>query len=218
MSEQNSNENMYTSSPFNQIEQKDNLLLATPAQRFCAVFINQMLIGIIFMPLSMHYALFIASIINSDLIKDSNGSSPVIRSLMISKLQQWWTSTPTQTIIALTIILLLILTIWQIVWMSKYGQSIGKRISNIRVVTTTGDNPGFIRNVLLREILFKLLLIAGIVFTFGLGFLLYILSMLLVFITSIKRRMLQDYLAQTIVVKVDKPISDKKIKIRTMKI
>lgn len=52
---------------------------------------------------------------------------------------------------------LLILTIIQIHWMSKYGQSIGKRIMNIKVIGENGQNPGFIGTVLVREILFNLI-------------------------------------------------------------
>ncbi|WP_037586488.1 RDD family protein [Stenoxybacter acetivorans] len=51
----------------------------------------------------------------------------------------------------------------QLVWMTKYGQSIGKRIFGIKVVKLNGENPGFLSNVLLRECVFYLI-IFGFIF------------------------------------------------------
>lgn len=112
---------------------------------------------------------------------------------------------------------LLILTIIQIHWMSKYGQSIGKRIMNIKVIGENGQNPGFIGTVLVREILFNLivkiiLLILGLLFVrilhmdeiffeFSFGYIKPIACLIMLFITSNNRRTLQDYLAKTLVIK-----------------
>ena len=112
---------------------------------------------------------------------------------------------------------LLILTIIQFLWMSKYGQSIGKRIMNIKVIGENGQNPGFIGTVLIREILFNLiikiiLLILSLLFVrvlhmdeeffeFSFGYITPIACLIMLFITSNNRRTLQDYLAKTLVIK-----------------
>ncbi len=112
---------------------------------------------------------------------------------------------------------LLILTIIQFLWMSKYGQSIGKKIMNIKVIGENGQNPGFIGTVLVREILFNLivniiLLILGLLFVrvlhmdeeffeFSFGYITPIACLIMLFITSNNRRTLQDYLAKTLVIK-----------------
>ena len=111
----------------------------------------------------------------------------------------------------------LILTIIQILWMSKYGQSIGKRIMNIKVIGENGQNPGFIGTVLIREILFNLiiniiLLILSLLFVrilqmneeffkFSFGYITPIACLIMLFITNNNRRTLQDYLAKTLVIK-----------------
>ena len=112
---------------------------------------------------------------------------------------------------------LLILTIIQFLWMSKYGQSIGKKIMNIKVIGENGQNPGFIGTVLIREILFNLiikiiLLILSLLFVrilhmneeffkFSFGYITPIACLIMLFITSNNRRTLQDYLAKTLVIK-----------------
>lgn len=112
---------------------------------------------------------------------------------------------------------LLILTIIQFSLMSKYGQSIGKRIMNIKVIGENGQNPGFIGTVLIREILFNLiikiiLLILSLLFVrilqmneeffkFSFGYITPIACLIMLFITNNNRRTLQDYLAKTLVIK-----------------
>ena len=112
---------------------------------------------------------------------------------------------------------LLILTIIQIHWMSKYGQSIGKRIMNIKVIGENGQNPGFIGTVLVREILFNLivniiLLILNLLFVrvlhineifveASLNYVVPITCLIMLFLTSYNRRTPQDLLAKTLVIK-----------------
>lgn len=116
--------------------------------------------------------------------------------------------------------------IWQIVWMSKYGQSVGKRVMKIRVLTLDGDNPGFFGTVFMREIVYNIILsvinfmvtfIAGIMFaSINEGTTQTILQLIInlisiapsiiclvmLFLEKNNRRTLQDYLAKTIVVRV----------------
>ena len=111
----------------------------------------------------------------------------------------------------------LILTIIQILWMSKYGQSIGKRIMNIKVIGENGQNPGFIGTVLVREILFNIiakiiLLILSLLFVrvlhmneifveVSLNYVIPITCLIMLFLTSYNRRTPQDLLAKTLVIK-----------------
>ena len=112
---------------------------------------------------------------------------------------------------------LLILTIIQFPLMSKYGQSIGKRIMNIKVIGENGQNPGFIGTVLVREILFNIiakiiLLILSLLFVrvlhmneifieVSLNYVVPITCLIMLFLTSYNRRTPQDLLAKTLVIK-----------------
>ncbi|WP_037586487.1 RDD family protein [Stenoxybacter acetivorans] len=121
----------------------------------------------------------------------------------------------------LTLVLLLPIAygIWQLVWMSQYGQSIGKRIVGIKVISLDGENPGFLSNMLLREVSFNVIslgflrivvfLLANLGFEERtwtvslLGFPLLV-CLIMLFRTQTQRRTLQDYLAGTLVVKARK--------------
>ncbi|WP_084224409.1 RDD family protein [Stenoxybacter acetivorans] len=111
------------------------------------------------------------------------------------------------------------LIIWQCVWMSRHGQSIGKRIVGIKVIKLNGENPGFVGNVLLREIVYYLIIgvilgIIGVIFfngfdtessiLNGLANIPYMICLVMLFQTKTWRRTLQDYLAGTLVVKAEK--------------
>lgn len=124
-----------------------------------------------------------------------------------------------------TVVLSLGLLVWQLVWMSTRGQSVGKRIMGIRVVDMAGQNPGFVGTVLMREVVFQLIIL---VVTFVIGFVFGILLALagapdaieqydilfdiisyipsliclgMLFNKNSLRRTLQDYLAKTMVIK-----------------
>lgn len=119
----------------------------------------------------------------------------------------------------ISILLLLALCIWQIVWMTKRGQSIGKRLMGIRVIGLEGQNPGFVGTVLMREIVFNcivaaIVLIIGAVLGTGhsasggaslmdlLSNVPSLICLIMLFRPQTMRRTLQDYLAKTIVIKV----------------
>lgn len=109
--------------------------------------------------------------------------------------------------------------IWQIILMSKTGQSLGKRLMNIKVIGMDGRNPGFIGTVLLREMVFNMIVtIVSLILTFifvGLlnfpetltsNFFEYLTPFILLVMLFRKKtlhRTLQDYLARTIVIKVN---------------
>ena len=124
-----------------------------------------------------------------------------------------------------TVLLGLGLLVWQLVWMTTRGQSVGKRILGIRVVNMEGQNPGFVGTVLMREVVYQLIIlvitfivgfIAGMFLAVGgaleaideysilfdvLGYIPGIICLIMLFNKNNMRRTLQDYLAKTIVIK-----------------
>lgn len=101
-------------------------------------------------------------------------------------------------------LLLLIYGIYQIVIMSKDGQSLGKKIMKIKVVNEEGENPGFVGTVLVREIAFNVILsILGLVPFVGsfIGLIVWFVMLVMLFSVSKDRRTFQDMLAKTYVVK-----------------
>lgn len=119
---------------------------------------------------------------------------------------------------ALLWLLPVIITIAQIILLCKHGQSIGKRLMNIRLLKTDGSNPSFTGAILLREVVFDLILTAiSSIFIFlvspnlsssnGLSEMISVLAYLVCLImlfTAKDRRTLQDWLAGTIVVQLPK--------------
>ena len=94
---------------------------------------------------------------------------------------------PTEAIVYLPIIAFFIL---QVVWLSTRGQTVGKRMVGIKIVSVkTGTNLGFVSNVVLRDWLTILL---GIIPAFGL------IDILLIFRND--RRCIHDLIAGTSVV------------------
>lgn len=88
--------------------------------------INQVLTFLIFIPL---YILISLSIVDTA-DYDTGNATDLHQSLNLDFVN--WISQPTtKIIIALTIIVLIVYTLWPIYWMSKYGQSIDKRILKI---------------------------------------------------------------------------------------
>lgn len=120
-------------------------------------------------------------------------------------------------------LVLLAYALLQLRWMSRNGQSVGKKIMNIRVLKTDGNNPGFVGTVLLREVAFNLMAGFGAAVVGYLAVLLAGLSVeaveplanvvsLAVMVACVAmlfnkkkdRRTLQDYLANTVVVSLPK--------------
>lgn len=121
--------------------------------------------------------------------------------------------------------ILLAFTVWQCVLMGKYGQSLGKKWLNLKVIKENGTEAGFVGVVLLREVVYTI--IASIVMTIVLFLLVLILGWdmetvanngmadllnnvptlicLLMLFISTDRRTLQDKLAGTVVVKLPSP-------------
>lgn len=104
-------------------------------------------------------------------------------------------------------------TVVQIYYMSRDGQSLGKKIMKIRVLKTDGRNPGFVGTVLVREIAWSVL-VAIIAAVIGLAagdngenainLLAFLANFVLLFMVKRDRRTLYDILADTVVVKLPK--------------
>jgi uncharacterized RDD family membrane protein YckC len=83
----------------------------------------------------------------------------------------------------------------------RHGQSIGKRVGQIRIVDLQGNQASFLRIVGLRNApLFVLVVLAGLV---GLSSVVFLVDALVIF--GSEERCLHDYIAGTRVVKVPKP-------------
>lgn len=112
---------------------------------------------------------------------------------------------------------LLILLVVQVYLMSKYGQSIGKKVMGICVLRTNGDNPGFFGTVFMREILPSLVIMGVSLFAaiFGgvaaydlvsglLQLAFFVSVVVMVFLPKIDRRTVADLIAGTVVVRLPK--------------
>ncbi|WP_308073643.1 RDD family protein [Neisseria polysaccharea] len=108
---------------------------------------------------------------------------------------------------------ILVYTVVQIYYMSRDGQSLGKKIMRIRVLKTDGRNPGFVGTVLVREIAWSVL-VAIIATVIGLAvgengenainLLAFLANFVLLFMVKRDRRTLYDMMADTVVVKLPK--------------
>ena len=115
----------------------------------------------------------------------------------------------------------LVYGIVQIFYMSRDGQSLGKKVLGIRVLKTDGQNPGFLGTVLIREIGYGLVLF---LISVGIGMLGVLMGgenlgdilvnlvqfgasgacVVMLFQMKNDRRTLQDMMANTVVVKLPK--------------
>lgn len=97
------------------------------------------------------------------------------------------------------------LLIYNLVIMSRDGQSIGKKILDIRVITEDGDNPGFVKYCLVREFAYNVIFFLIGMISKTLGDLLTVIAsiacLVMLFMESRNRQTLQDLLAKTLVIK-----------------
>lgn len=109
------------------------------------------------------------------------------------------------TVIGLSLLFVIAFGIYQIVIMSRDGQTVGKKALNIRVITEDGDNPGFVKYCLVREFGYSFIftLIGMVSKTLGdsLGIIATIVCVVMLFLEDRNRQTLQDLLAKTLVIK-----------------
>lgn len=138
----------------------------------------------------------------------------------MAALEGFWQDMGWLMLLGLLVVVLYIIV--QIYFMSRDGQSLGKKIMGICVLKTDGRNPGFVGAVLMREVLYNLIVALVAVAIGKLGQLAtgsenvgvkmeqivswgaFIVCVVMLFQTKIDRRTLSDYLADTVVVKLPK--------------
>ena len=110
----------------------------------------------------------------------------------------------------------------QAIFMSRDGQSIGKKIMNIKVIDKDGETAGFVRNVLLRETVFNIIcMVLSIPFTIMVSekaaqipaFIALLICFVMLFVAA-DRRTLQDKLANTYVIQLPKKKSSVSFKVK----
>lgn len=110
----------------------------------------------------------------------------------------------------LSTIVYLIVGIVQLYYMSRYGQSLGKKIMGIRVLKSNGSNPGFLGTVLVREVAWGLIVLVILISAYFVlkvnilicSLLILLINFIMLFSVKRDRRTLYDMLADTVVVKL----------------
>ena len=110
----------------------------------------------------------------------------------------------------LSTIVYLIVGIVQLYYMSRYGQSLGKKIMGIRVLKSNGSNPGFLGAVLVRELAWGLIVLVILISAYFVlkvnilicSLLILLINFIMLFSVKRDRRTLYDMLADTVVVKL----------------
>ena len=192
------------------IDDSNELTLATAVQRIVAWLINRVIEVVLMIPA---FGLIIV------LLFKSGGKLDDFENMQTVYASLFWG-------IGLVMLLYLIYGVVQVYYMSKFGQSIGKKLMKIRVVRENGDVAGFVHNVLLREFVYGLICsvimmaLMGIFFAvFGweansgvamvvdallqiVSYLPTIICFIMLFMESRQRQTLQDMLAKTYVVQI----------------
>lgn len=178
--------------------------LASPGSRISAYLLNCVFSILAYIPLIAGF------LMNTQYFDRAKGMDSMVEA-------NWnWTW------IAIGTILFLIYGVAQIFFMSRDGQSLGKKIMGIRVLKTDGRNPGFVGAVLMREFIYYIIvglgaaacgMLAQVIFTSEemvelvanlLQLIASIACFVMLFKVNIDRRTLQDFVADTVVVKLPK--------------
>ena len=116
-------------------------------------------------------------------------------------------------VIVVSVLIGLWLLVYQVVLMSRDGQTLGKKHMRIRVITTDGETAGFVRHFLLRFCAYYLIvMIISVLLPWQMDMgngkmrspvltIALLICLLMLFFRSNRRRTLQDLLARTLVVK-----------------
>ena len=173
--------------------------IASPGARVAAYLLNNLFNLIIFLP--YYYILY------TETVKFANQKNIVITQNLISHISE---RADMVQIAGLTTVVYLIFGIVQLYYMSRYGQSLGKKIMRIRVLKSNGNNPGFLGTVLVREVAWGLIVLAivfaayfvlkGNILIYSL--LITLINFIMLFSVKRDRRTLYDMLADTVVVKL----------------
>ena len=168
--------------------------IASPGARVAAYLLNNLFTFLIWVP-------FIVMVVftfdeSKELVSESSLSN-----------------TPDYAVITffISLAVYLVFGIFQLYYMSRDGQSLGKKIMGIRVLKSDGSNPGFGGTVLIREVAWSF--IVGIIViavmlavneTGGdlVSLLMTFINFIMLFSVKRNRRTLYDMLADTVVVKL----------------
>lgn len=191
----------------NQVE----VTIASPSLRIGAAVLNILFSIIAAIP--MLITLILLLINRADQLKNFNENNPEVVFNLLS-------SVFGHPAFLLSVLVYLVYGIWQIVIMSKHGQSLGKRLLKIKVIKSNGDEAGFIGTVLLREVVFNIaasIIVVLIMMIIGalvsqatvinalsnlISWLPNLICLIMLFNIKRDRRTLQDYVADTVVVKL----------------
>ena len=171
-----------------------DVYIASPWARVAAYLLNSLFTVLIWVP-------FIVTVVftfdeSEELVSESSLSN-----------------TPEYAVITffISLAVYLVFGIFQLYYMSRDGQSLGKKIMGIRVLKSDGNNPGFEGTVLIREVVWAL--VVGVVVTFVslvtsdiggnlVSLLIAFINFIMLFSVKRDRRTLYDMLADTVVVKL----------------
>lgn len=179
--------------------------LASPWMRIAAGLINSILLTIAMIPMIIGMMVPIFQLIKEGEKSLENMSNEQAGELVMQIFGSPW--------FLGGLLILLAFTIAQCVMMSKSGQSMGKKLLNIKIIRENGDEGGFIHNVLVREIAYNIIIsVLGYTASLPLhtnpDMMVNIISYGAMFICVImmfaarERRTLQDMLAGTVVVQL----------------
>lgn len=182
--------------------------IATPKSRIVAYLLNTLFTVLAFVPIFLAFIMLSVSA-NTEMTAEENFAYLVGTT-------DWgniW--------IGVGLLILLGYTVVQCWMLSRHGQSIGKKIMKIRLLKNDGTNPGFWYAVMVREVGFNVVLTLAVmvvayllVFMAGkdgftadyiansLSTVVWLVCFSMLFNPAKNRRTLQDYFANTVVVRV----------------
>lgn len=173
---------------------------ASAWKRIFAVLINNIVSGLFFLPVIVYLITDVSPQANGvDEILERAIDSPNFYLLLLAGLAAYAA-----------------FAVWQVVMLSKRGQTLGKRLLGIRVVKQDGSNPGFFGAFVLREAAYQLLLMVAYLLIFLISGMVLgadngidlsgadLLVCVVMLFAAKQRRTLQDLLAGTVVVNAPK--------------
>jgi len=155
---------------------QEYLELADRGTRLGAKFLDGLIMGVGFMVIGFTAAIAIPAMLSRSAAPKSSSLFFIVFAVLVG-------------------CLVLAMAIWNLVWLSRYGQTVAKRILKIRIVRSNGDPVGMGRLVGLRIVLMWVL--ESVPF---LGPLFSLVNVCFIFRDD--RRCIHDLMADTIVVKV----------------
>lgn len=183
--------------------------LASGWERIGAVLINTIFTFLAMLPMSGVLIMSIVRQASQQTVSNNLSEEAIVKGLI---------SEFSSTGFLISVLILLGYCIWQVVLMSRTGQSLGKKLLRLKVVKNNGEEAGFVGVVLLREVVYSIvssiavmiisLLLMAIVGELSaneisefLGNLPTLICLIMLF-TASDRRTLQDRIADTVVIKL----------------